>query len=56
MGDDELAVTTDSRLTLHVGDATESVTAACEDLRELDRVLGVDRFETVDGPCRMKRW
>ena len=55
-GDDGLSVAVDCRLTLHADDATESATAAREALRDLDRVLGIDGFETVDGPYRIERW
>ncbi|WP_339102847.1 hypothetical protein [Haloterrigena salinisoli] len=55
-GDDGLSVAIDCRLTLHVDDATAAAAATRRALRETDRVLGVDRFETVDGPYRIERW
>ena len=55
-GDDGLSVAIDCRLTLHVDDGTESARVAREAVHELDRVLGVNRFETVDGPYRIERW
>ena len=55
-GDDGLSVAVDCRLTLHVDDGIESPTAVRGSLSDLDDVLGVDRFETVDGPYRIERW
>lgn len=55
-GDDGLAVTIDCRLTLHSDGATAAEATGRQALREADRVLGVDRFETVDGPYRIERW
>ena len=55
-GEDGLSVTTDCRLTLHVADRIDDPAAFRADLLELDRVLGVDAFEIVDGPYRIERW
>ena len=55
-GEDGLSVAVDCRLTMHVDDGTEGPTAVRGSLSHLDDVLGVDRFETVDGPYRIERW
>lgn len=55
-GEEGLSVTVDCRLTLHADDSTGEVDAVRQALLERDRVLGIDRFEAVDGPYRVERW
>jgi len=55
-GEDGLSVATDCRLTLHLEDGARDVAAVRDSLLELDRVLGSEGLEAVDGPYRIERW
>ena len=55
-GDDGLAVTVDCRLTLHVDAETPDESAVRDAVRDLERVLEIDRLEVVDGPYRIEAW
>ncbi|ELY52023.1 hypothetical protein [Natronolimnohabitans innermongolicus] len=55
-GEGGLSVAVDCRLTLHLEGTAADVAAVRDSLLELDRVLGIDRLEAVDGPYRIERW
>ncbi|WP_049927596.1 hypothetical protein [Halopiger goleimassiliensis] len=53
-GESGLAVSVDCRLTLHVDPDAPDESAGSDSVRDLERVLEIDRFETVDGPYRVE--